>query len=125
MISTIETFGHFFLETREDLIRFFLRRLSCPATAADLAVDHVRKERVRAHYASGRNEDADFLELVPGNDPDSEHKAMIWQDQEQVRAQTAGGWYCLKAGLNRYANEDCAEGRRYCAVARQRCVSDR
>lgn len=117
MISTIETFGHFFLETREDLIRFFQRRLNCPATAADLAqetylrvhaceqraptqnrralafsiagnlvVDHVRKERVRANYAPSQSNDVDFLELVPSNDPGSEHRAMVWQDLEQVQS---------------------------------------
>lgn len=117
MISTIETFGHFFLETRDDLTRFFLRRLHCPATAADLAqetylrlhvseqltptqnrralafsiagnlvVDHVRKERVRVHYAPSHSDDVDFLELVPCNDPDSEHRNMIWQDLELVQA---------------------------------------
>lgn len=117
MISSIETFGHFFLETREDLMRFFLRRLNCPATAADLAqetylrlhaseqhtpsqnrralafsiasnlvVDHVRKERVRSHYASDRDEQEELTELVASNDPDSEHKTMIWQELEQVQA---------------------------------------
>jgi RNA polymerase sigma-70 factor (ECF subfamily) len=117
MISTIETFSHFFLETREDLTRFFLRRLKCSATAADLAqetylrlhiceqrvptknrralafaiagnlvVDHVRKERVRANYAPSQSESIDFLERVPSNDPDSEQKAMIWQDLDLVQA---------------------------------------
>jgi RNA polymerase sigma-19 factor, ECF subfamily len=117
MISTIETLGHFFLETREDLIRFFQHRLNCPATAADLAqetylrlhaseqraptqnrralafyiagnlvVDHVRKERVRAHYAPSQSDDVDLMERVPCTDPDSEHRAMMWQDLEQVQA---------------------------------------
>ncbi|MCX7092761.1 MAG: RNA polymerase sigma factor [Methylobacter sp.] len=116
MISTIETFGQFFLETREDLTRFFLRRLHCPATAADLAqetylrlhvseqsvpsqnrrapafsiagnlvVDHVRKERVRANYAPNQNDEVDFLELVPCNDPDSEQRTMMWQDLDRVQ----------------------------------------
>lgn len=35
--STTETLGHFFLETKGELIRFFHRRLKCYETADDLA----------------------------------------------------------------------------------------
>jgi len=36
MTSTTDALGYFFLETREDLIRFFYRRLNCLDTADDL-----------------------------------------------------------------------------------------
>jgi RNA polymerase sigma-70 factor (ECF subfamily) len=61
------------------------RRALAFSIAGNLVVDHVRKERVRAHYAPSHSNAVDFLELVPSNDPDSEHKAMIWQDLELVQ----------------------------------------
>jgi len=37
MTASADTIGHFFLETRDELIGFFYRRLKCPDTAKDLA----------------------------------------------------------------------------------------
>lgn len=117
MTVSTETLSHFFLETRDELIGFFYRRLRCPDTAKDLAqetylrlmsceqrtqaqnrralaffiagnlaVDHVRKESVRARHASASSEAADFLEQVPCRSPDAERRASAWQDLERVSA---------------------------------------
>ena len=117
MISSAETFGHFFLETRDELIGFFRRRLHCPDTAKDLAqetflrvlfserqapaqnrralaffiagnlaVDHVRKQAVRARYAPEMAEALDYPETIPCLRPNAEQQAMAWQNLEQVSA---------------------------------------
>jgi RNA polymerase sigma-19 factor, ECF subfamily len=37
MVNGFQSFSHFFMETKEELLRFLLFRLHCPDTAADLA----------------------------------------------------------------------------------------
>lgn len=117
MTASVDTLGHFFLETRDELIGFFYRRLKCADTAKDLAqetylrllscekrapaqnrraltffiagnlaVDHVRKESVRARHAPVAFEAADFLEQVPCRTPDAERRASAWQDLERISA---------------------------------------
>jgi len=116
MSSTVETFGHFFQETQDDLIRFFLRRLHCRDTAADLAqetylrlhvceqqaptqnrralafsiarnlaVDHIRKERLRSRYVTDQLETAAELDSLSCSKQDSERKAIVWQELEHIQ----------------------------------------
>lgn len=87
MTAATQTFGHFFTDTRDELIRFFCRRVSCFDTAEDLAqetylrllnyeqfevsenprslafavasniaIDHIRKQKVRSRYLAEQNE---------------------------------------------------------------------
>ena len=114
MYST-ETLGHFFSETKEELIRFFYRRLNCRDTADDLmqetylrllnseyrmptenrralafaiagnlVVDHVRKEHNYARYITSYDNALNQMELIPSKDPTSEHKAIVWEELEQL-----------------------------------------
>ena len=114
-MNTTEALGHFFLDTREDLNRFFYRRLNSRDTADDLTqetylrllsseqriptenrralvfaiagnlvVDHVRKQHNYARYITSHDDALVQLELIPCNDPGSEHKAIVWEDLERL-----------------------------------------
>ncbi|MEQ1486488.1 RNA polymerase sigma factor [Methyloglobulus sp.] len=117
MVSGSQTFGHFFLETKEELQRFFLQRFNCPDTAADLAqetyarvlsceqketsqsrralafsiagnlaVDHLRKQRVRSRFSLPQEDNESALEAALCTNLHSEQKLMAWQDLEQLEA---------------------------------------
>lgn len=114
MTASAPSIAHFFSETRDELIRFFYRRLKCPDTADDLAqetflrllsceqraptqnrralaffiagnlvVDHVRKESVRTRHAPATFDEWD---TVPCEKPDTERRAIAWQELERVSA---------------------------------------
>ena len=113
MTYTSETLGHFFSETKDELIRFFLRRFNCRDTADDLTQETYLRlitsehrmptqnrramvfaiagnlvvDHVRKEYNYARyisNHDDDQLKVIPCNDPGSEHIAIVGEDLKQL-----------------------------------------
>ncbi|MGH8555970.1 MAG: RNA polymerase sigma factor [Methylococcales bacterium] len=116
MTCSSETFGHFFVEIRDELIAFFYRRLKCRETARDLTQETflrllfceqrapAQNRRALAFFIAGnlsvdhirkqsvrdryapRANEALQTESIPSNTPDAEHCAMLWQDLERLGA---------------------------------------
>lgn len=66
MTSFVETLGYFFSEIQEELIRFFLRRLNCPATADDLAQETYLRLHACEQRAATKNRRA-LAFFIAGN----------------------------------------------------------
>ncbi|MFA5985273.1 MAG: RNA polymerase sigma factor [Methylococcaceae bacterium] len=115
MTTATQTLSHFFLDIREELIRFFCRRISCLDTAEDLAqdtylrllnydqfeaaenrrslafavasniaIDHVRKQKVRARYIADQHELQNDLEFMPHQNTSFEHKEIIEEELAHI-----------------------------------------
>jgi len=115
MTATSQTFSHFFTDTREELIRFLCRRISCLDTAEDLAqetylrllnyeqfnvsenprslafavasnlaIDHIRKQKVRSRYLAEQNEIIKEAEYVTSRNTNIQNQKIIDEELERV-----------------------------------------
>lgn len=105
-----------FLDSRDEILAFLLRRLRCPETAADLAqetylrlhqserrkpadnpralafriaanlvVDHLRKQTVRSRYEAAHDDEAAAVESVPSTGMAPDQAADLGQTMDRLK----------------------------------------